>query len=239
MKSVPVLALGLMTSVFISGAYITTSADAAPADANSGQAKVADKDFGRLSAEGVSAFNDIHLARMAIFDGRTNLATKLVADALASLEKAKTDNTAFTKAETALHGSSQPGSDSSTHSTLGTAPVAWIPIDAEVVLDEDYQATPEKAAAVVNANKSLEKGDGQKALEAIRLAAVDVNYTLAVAPIDQSLSDVTQANQLISSHDYFGASQALRKAEASIRYDEIEDVANVRPAGKTAGEKAK
>jgi hypothetical protein len=238
MKALPVLAFGLMTSIIMSGVPNTSKADTAPAKPNSGEGKMADKDFGRLSADGVSAFNDIHLARMAIFDGRTNTATKLVADALASLEKAKTDNTVFMKAESALHPSAQ--SAPASRSPAGTAtPVAWIPIDGEVVLDEDFQAAPEKAAAVVNANKSLEKGEGDKALEAIRLAAVDVNYTMAAAPFEQSLADLTQANQLISTHDYFGASQALRKAESGIRYDEIEDVANVKGSGKTATGKGK
>jgi hypothetical protein len=239
MKSLPKLACGLMTSVMIFGMPYLSQADTGTAKSTSGQGKIADKDFGRLSADGVSAFNDIHMARVAIFDGRTNMAAKLVADAMNSLEKARTDNTVFMKAESELHTSSQSGAEPQGRQSTGSAPISWIPIDCEVTLDEDYQAPPEQAAAVVNANKSLEKGDGEKALEAIRLAAVDVNYTLAAAPVEQSLADVTQANQLISNHDYYGASQALRKAEAGIRYDEIDDVANVRGANKAAGGKGK
>jgi hypothetical protein len=237
MKSLPVLVVGLMTSTILLGVPCASRADSGPAKANAGQGKVADKDFGRLSTDGVSAFNDIHLARMAIFDGKTATASKLVADALASLEKAKSDDTVFMKAEAALHPASASDATPSKNPSAGTTPVAWIPIDGEVVLDEDYQAAPEKAAAVVNANKSLEKGDGDKALEAIRLAAVDVDYTLAAAPLEQSVAEVTQANQLIANHDYFGASQALRKAEAGIRYDEIEDVANVKGSKKTTSGK--
>jgi hypothetical protein len=239
MKSLPSLACGLMTSVMIFGMPYISQADTGPATSASGPGKIADKDFGRLSADGVSAFNDIHLARMAIFDGRTNTAAKLVSDAMNSLEKARTDNTAFMKAESDFHTVSQSASEPQGHQSASSTPVSWIPIDCEVTLDEDYQAPPEKAAAVVNANKSLEKGDGEKALEAIRLAAVDVNYTMAAAPLEQSVADVTQANQLISNHDYYGASQALRKAEAGIRYDEIDDVANVRGANKAAGGKGK
>jgi hypothetical protein len=74
-----------------------------PVEAESAtSAKVAEKDFGRLSADGMSAFEDIHLARMAIFDGHTDEAAKLVADAKTSLAKAKADGAAFSKAESAL-----------------------------------------------------------------------------------------------------------------------------------------
>jgi hypothetical protein len=43
----------------------------------------------------------------------------------------------------------------------------------------------------------------------------------------------------MTSHDYYGASQSLRLAEAGIRYDEIDDVANVSGQTKTAAAKAK
>lgn len=193
---------------------------------DSSATQAVEKDFGKLSEDGVSAFNDIHLARIDLFNGKTNEAAKLVSDALASLLQAKRVNAAFMKAESELHPPPQapvPGDH-----TRSATPIAWLPIDGEISTDETYKLAPEKAAAVVDANKSLEKGDGAKALETIRVAAVDVNYIAALAPLEQSIVQVTQADRLMASHDYYGAGQALRVAEAGIRYDEIDDIAHVR-----------
>jgi hypothetical protein len=219
---------GLVTSCAMAGLSGASPADpSAKPDAAPGAAKIADKDFGRLSADGVSAFNDIHLARVAIFDGKTDEAAKFVADAKLSLAKARTDDAIFVKAETALEPTAKDVHPAAKGDATG-AGIAWIPIDSEIALGETFQSTPETAAAVVTARKGLEKGDGAKSLEAIRVAKIDVNYTVAVAPLDQSVAEVDEADKLIASHDYYGASQSLRKAEAGVRYDETDDVVNVK-----------
>jgi hypothetical protein len=202
--------------------------------AESPTGRVADTDFGRLSKDGASAFEDVHFARIAIFEGKTGQAAKLVADARNSLEAAKTDNTAFLKAESELHGMSQNVPLAENLQQPGQARTEWLPIDGEIVVGEAYQPSPQKDAAIVTARKNMQNGDSDKALRALKLAAVDVDYTLAVAPLGQSLADVELANDLMNSHDYYGASQALRKAEEGIRYDEIDDVANVTGKAKTA-----
>jgi hypothetical protein len=231
---------GLMASVVMCGSSLAAVAESpASPKTDAGSTKIADKDFGRLSTDGVSAFSDIHLARMAIFEGKTDEAAKLVADAQASLAKAKGDDTAFIKAESEFHTSGKTTPKTQENQAKMTPPVAWIPIDGDLVLGETFQSTPEKAAAVVTARKGLEKGEGAKSLEAIKLAAIDVDYTMAVVPLDKSITDIDEANKLMTSHDYYGASQSLRSAEAGVRYDEIDDVANVKGQGKTAAVKAK
>jgi hypothetical protein len=239
-KNASIVFTGLLASVLLAGAPAAVHADSSvPPKADAGLAKIADKDFGHLSTDGVSAFNDLHLARIAIFDGRTDEAAKLITDAQASLGKAKTDSAVFLKAESALHPPAQATPKPSATQANSTTPVAWIPIDADIVLGETFQATPEKAAAVVTAKKGLEKGDTAKSLEAIKLASVDVNYTLAVAPLDQSVADLDEANALMTKHDYYGASQSLKKAEDGIRYDEIDDIADVKNHPSTASASAK
>jgi hypothetical protein len=235
MRKSPILLSGLMISTLAIGVSTASYADSAAAikapanKASDGPARIADKDFGRLSADGVSAFNDIHMARRAIFDGQTDEAATLVADAKTSLARAKTDDAILMKAESALRGRGQimpktpiaPGK-------APVVPIAWIPVDSEIALGETFVSTPENAAAVVTARKGIEKGESSKSLSAIKMAQIDVNYTVAVAPLEQSIADIDQANSLIASHDYYGASQALRQAEDGIRYDEVDDVANVR-----------
>jgi hypothetical protein len=72
------------------------------------------------------------------------------------------------------------------------------------------------------------KGEGAKALQVVTVAALDMDYTLALAPLDKSVADIDDAAKLIAARDFYGASQALRHAEAGIRFDEIDDIANVR-----------
>jgi len=229
-----------MTSLAICGSSLADPAiSPASAKTDAGSTKVVDKDLGRLSIDGASAFRDIHLARLAIFEGKTDEAAKLVADAQTSLGKAKGDDTAFMKAESEFHTSVQAAAKTPGNPAKMTTPVAWIPIDGDLVLGETFQATPEKAAAVVTARKGLEKGDSAKALESIRLAAIDVDYTMAVAPLEKSIADIDDANKLMTSHDYYGASQSLRQAEAGVRYDEFDDVANVKGQAKAAAVESK
>ena len=229
---------GLMASVVMCGSSLAAVAESPAAPkADAGSTKVVDKDFGRLSADGVSAFSDIHLARMAIFEGKTDEAAKLVADARVSLGKAKGDDTAFMKAESEFRTPGQSAPPTTGNQAKMTTPVAWIPIDGDLVLGETFKPTPEKAAAVVTARKGIEKGEGAKSLETIKLAAIDVDYTMAVVPLEKSITDIDEANKLMTSHDYYGASQSLRLAEAGVRYDEIDDVANVKGQSKaTAGQ---
>jgi hypothetical protein len=90
----------------------------------------------------------------------------------------------------------------------------------------------------LSARKGLAKGEGAKSLETIKLAAIDIDYTMAVVPLMKSITDIDEANRLMTSHDYYGASQSLRLAESGVRYDEIDDVANVNRQPKAPADKA-
>jgi cytoskeletal protein RodZ len=252
MKHLGIMTLGLLAPTLAAGLCVAApNTDNTQTSTETAAGKATDKDFGRLSVDGATAFADVHLARVAIFDGNTTEAGKLVADAQSSLDKAKMDNATFMRAESDLHTPPQAASannaatnTAATNKTANdqaakntpakTTPIAWIPIDGQLVVGETYQPTTKSDAAVATAKKNLQNGEGDKAMQAIKLAAIDVDYTLVVAPLNQSIADVNQANALIASGDYYGASQALKKAEDGIRYDEIDDVGKVRGQAKTA-----
>jgi hypothetical protein len=251
MKHLAIMALGLLAPTLAAGVCVAaTNTDNTQTSTETAAGKATDKDFGRLSVDGATAFADVHLARVAIFEGNTTEAGKLVADAQSSLEKAKMDNATFMRAESDLHAPPQAAVDNAATNTVATnktandqaaknkpaktTPIAWIPIDGQLVVGETYEPTAKSDAAVATAKKNLQNGAGDKAMQAIKLAAVDVDYTLVVAPLNQSIDDVNQANALIANGDYYGASQALKKAEDGIRYDEIDDVGKVRGHAKTA-----
>lgn len=238
--------------------------------------KAVDKDVGKLSMDGAHAYQDVALARLAIFDGRTADAKTFVDAADAAFGKAKTDRTVFIKAEDAMMPandqsnaaaatkqgasnatpSSQPNAapadqaqngqiqDSQAQAgkapngTQGAAtPKAWLPVDGEISLNEDFSRNPAKAAAVTDANKSLANGDRQGAMAKLKLAQVDLDYVVAVVPLDQTINDVHQAATLIDGGKFYQASQQLRQVQDSTRYDLVDFVGT--PDGAKGGAPAK
>ena len=101
-------------------------------------------------------------------------------------------------------------------------PKAWLPVDGEISVNEDFTANPAKAAAVSDANKSLAKGDRQGAREKLKLAQVDLDYVLAVVPLNQTINDVHQAATLVDAGKFYEASQQLRQVQDSTRYDMVD-----------------
>ncbi len=236
------------------------AADQTPNDVTpmSTRDKTVNKDAGRLSMDGAQGFRDVALARLAIFDGRTNDAKTFVHAADAAFGKAKTDHAVFVKAESALlppdapsnankatdqsatnpppqanampaaqpqNGQTQNGQASNgDRNTAATAPKAWLPVDGEISVNEDFKASPAKAAAVADANENLAKGDRQGAMEKLKLAQVDLDYVLAVVPLNQTIDDVHQAATLVDGGKFYEASQQLRQVQDSTRYDTVDVV---------------
>lgn len=225
--------------------------------AQSSQQMQAQKDFRTLSKDGVKAFMDLKLGRVAIYDGHIEQAKKLISEAEAGFNKAKSDNTTFTKAADQLQGgdNAQPGAQANADQPTttnrsvsnGKAPQdqsagtktanadsqqaqQWIPVDGEMSVAEDFSANPSKAAAVAEANKSLQKGDRNGATEKLKLAGVDVDVVVAVLPVQSTISTVHQAVEDMDSGKYYEASQALRQVEDSVRFD-VADLSGTPKAG--------
>jgi hypothetical protein len=216
-----------IATVLASGAVWAATAQ----DSNqliSSQQKMADKDFGKLSADGTRAFQDLTLSRLAIFDGRISDAKKFAQQAETDFNKAKTDETVFTKAEADLKapngqtspqkGAVQPDQNMSSSDEMHQ-PVAWLPVDATVTIDEDYKLSPTKTTAVEEANKSLKNGDRKGAMEKLKLANIDTNIILAVVPVEKTMNEVHQAVQLIDNGKYYEGSQMLKQAQDNERFD--------------------
>ncbi|WP_245239596.1 YfdX family protein [Methylobacterium variabile] len=201
----------------------------------------------------------MHLARIAIFDADPAQAKSYIAKAQAALAKAKTDDAVFTKAEADLRTPADMAvakdaskgtpkaatADAASADKPATAQppskpqIAWIPVDAQLTLGEDFTATPEKASAVTEANKSLAKGDQKGAIEKLKLAHVGVSFIMAALPLDKTAADVSQAASLIGQGKYYEANAVLKTAEDGMRFDVVDAVgtpqkASPQPAGKTA-----
>ncbi len=185
------------------------------------QQQAAMNDFGKLSHDGARAFQDIRMARLAIFDGNTAKAKSYVDDAQTRMQKARSDDTVFTKAEADLkpQTGTQQKSGQTSQTQANTAPIAWLPVDGSMTLDEDYIANPQKSQSIDKANEQLKNGSHAEAMKTLKLADIDVDFVVEVAPLNATLSGVDQAAQLIGEGHYFQANQALKKVEDATRFD--------------------
>ena len=86
---------------------------------------------------------------------------------------------------------------------------------------QDYKEVPAKTAGVAKANKFLKTGDKKSALEALRLANVDADFVMAVAPLDRTTSGIDRAARLIDDRHYFEANATMKGIEDSLRFDSV------------------
>lgn len=204
----------ILSAVALAAALATGASLAVAAHGTPETAAVAS--MGKLSSQGHIAFEDVAMARLAIFNGHPQEAKKLVRDAQQALKKAEADNTAFTAAEADLRPVSAQNSASA--APKGTTPLAWLPVDGRIALTEDYTATPAKKAATAAANEHLKKGNRDEAIKTLKLADINVAYTAALVPLKQTVVDVEKAAGLLSLEKYYEADQTLRQVEESMRF---------------------
>lgn len=198
--------------------YAQTTACAAPVTQQ--RPSTAAQDFGQLSVDGNIAFEELSLARRAIFDGDLEGAKNLIAEAQKALTRASADNTAFRKAQTELmlgKAHQQPVRPA----PHGGPELAWLPIDGELVLDEAVQATSEKIAGLDAANRHLRAGDVHRASDVLRLVGIDADYIVAAVPLEATRQNIQKAMRLIKSNPY-KANEALRVIEDSVRYASVD-----------------
>jgi hypothetical protein len=192
-------------------------------------------DMGKLSSKGNQAFQQIELARLAIFNGHASEATRLVKEAQQSLKIAQTDDTAFVKAENDLKvpptAAAPRGASSATRSA---EPTTWLPVGADVTITDSLTQSPAKSKAIASANEHLKKGKREAALSALKVANINVAYTMELVPLKQTMTDINQAASLLAQNKYYEANQALKQVVDSVRYDWVDLDAIPQPSNAAA-----
>jgi hypothetical protein len=213
------------------------------------QEKAMIKNFSKVSADGSGAFVDMTYTRLAIFDGRIDAAKKYIDRAQMALSKAKTDETRFLKAEADLNaakntptpksGTTSPPTAKNDTTSAPTADqqnasnnnqqnasnnkmVEWLPVEASIMIDEDFSASPEKKAAVADANKSLGNGDRKGAINKLKLSGVNIDVEVLAVPLDDTIGKVQQAANMINDGKYYEASQLIKDVQDSVRSDVVD-----------------
>ncbi len=109
---------------------------------------------------------------------------------------------------------------------------AYIPFDTSMALAEGFVPDEAKKAALIKANEHLAKGEKAHAVDALKLANIDVSVSAALIPAASSLKHVDDAVKLLSEKKYYEANLALKAVEDSVLV-ETYDI-NTLPAQGTA-----
>jgi hypothetical protein len=190
----------------------------------------AERTLMKLSQDGFSTMRSVRAARIALFNGKTESVSELLNNAKVSLEAAEKEAPSFVvKVKETLNGKN-------VENETETEKVDLIPIDATLTIADDYVPTNEKKAHIAKANEHFKKGQHKEAMEELRLAEVDLNYTRTLMPIKATMKHVDQAIKLLAEHKYYEANLALKAAEDGLT---VETVSLAEPASKHAAHPAK
>lgn len=172
--------------------------------------KAAESDFIKTSDAAYRVMRDVQATRLAIFNGLTDEATKLV-------------STAQKDAAEAIKDAKQYGIDIKKPTTDGDS---YVPIDASIALADSFVPTPEKAEHIEKANEHIKAGDKKQAVEVLRLAEIDVVFSTVVVPIKFASAHIDDAAKLIAQGKYYEANLALKAIEDSLVFESfgIEEV---------------
>jgi hypothetical protein len=167
----------------------------------------------KFSEAGHAAIQNIRGARFAIFNGEPKVAIKRMESAKSDLTLAEKEAPTFDTTSTMLVGGKVVGT------TPGRSEVKNVPVDGQLTLADDFVMTPEKKVHIEKANEHFRKGEHAKAREELRLGEIDVNFTRAWMPIEQSQKHLDQAIKLANDGKYYEANLALKAIEEGVTID--------------------
>ena len=212
-RNTKILAL-LMSGALLAGpfAYSTAPAFASTAAATTTQGKdavakttasSANKQLLTTVDDAFAAMRETRAARLALFDGNTDLAGKMTSDAISKMKSAQ--------ASEAKWGVS---------TKAGKTGVTYVPFDSSIALGEDFTVTPDNAKAVSKANDQMAKGDAKSAADTLKASDIDVSVSAALVPAKLSLTHLQDAANLIKKGSYYEANLALKAVEDGVVIDQ-------------------
>ncbi len=177
----------------------------ATAPATSAQQTAVDYDrLMKLSDDGFKAVRDLRSARIAIFDGRPDAASKAIDAASGDIGKARDDLKNVTG-----------------RSNASTSGEQWVPVDASLDIADNFVLNEAKSGHIAKANEHFKDGDKQKAVEQLKLAEIDVNLTRLMLPLQATTDHIKVAKTMIDQKKYYEANLALKAAEDGVVIDTV------------------
>lgn len=162
-----------------------------------------DKAIIKTVDEAFHAIRKVQAARLAIFNGLTDDAARLVNEAKADMQKAKANAKDF----------AIKTNKSETNGEI------YIPFDTSLTLEEGFKPTTEKQTAINKANEHLAKGEHKHAIKVLKTANIDVTIVAAMIPVNASLQHLDDASMLINEKKFYEANLVLKAIQDSVTVD--------------------
>ncbi len=177
------------------------------------------QDLMKVSDEGYDALRAIHVARLAIFNGETKMADKLLDRAKKDLDEATKDAQTFASDLNAADHEKKAGEKSQAEKNNK---MEMIPIDGNIAVADTFVGTTDRNKHIEKANEHLKAGQSKQALEELRLGEVDVVFTRVLLPLESTKKRVADAEKLVGEHKYYEANLCLKAAEEGVVVDAID-----------------
>lgn len=135
----------------------------------------------KISGQAWQAMRDIGMSRFELFNGRTQKAEQLAAQAEKLLNDDSTDWNLYVKSDK-------------------KAPVEgdrYIRINSSITVAEDYLPAGQKNDAINKANQKMKEGDKKGTIEALKLAGVSMIENQELIPLQQTRKDVGNGANLL------------------------------------------
>ena len=204
----------MTTSVFAADSA-QTKAEASANDQAKNQA--AEKDFVKESEDALSSMQDVHGARLALFNGHPEKALTFVDAAVTRIDAASKEADQF-----ALDTKAPKADDS------------YVPFDAGLSVVHSFEPTPEKVKQIAKAKKHMEQGEKKEAIESLKLAEIDVAVTTKMVPVKYAKEHIDRAAKLVADHKYYEANLALKAVDDAVLVETyaIDSVPKTKAEGK-------
>jgi hypothetical protein len=186
-------------------------------DVSAAQENKAEKVLENISKEGRMAMQELRLARVAIFDGQLKQAKEMLNQSkkyLSTVEKQLPELVVTVKTEEKIGGKT-------VNNEKATMTKDLVPIDAGLVVAEDFVATPEKNEKIKKANEHLKNHETSKAVEVLREADIGLSVSRVLMPVKDTMKHVDKAVELFGEHKYYEANLALKAAEDGLIVDSV------------------
>lgn len=142
-------------------------------------------------------------ARVAIFEGQTDMATKLANDAQTAFKAAKDNADRYTM--------SSAKADQNGHE--------YVPFDVQIALSETFKPDQSNIADLKTARDHIQKGNQKAAAETLQKANIDVMVSAAMVPVDTALQHLGDAVKFIGEKKFYEANLALKAVEDAVKVE--------------------
>ncbi|WP_322867532.1 YfdX family protein [Aquicoccus sp. G2-2] len=176
----------------------------------------------RASIDAMAAFASVHQARLALYDGQTDAAKKLVQSARDAFtgDMAKylikvAPKTAKTDTKTA---DKTTAADSSTTQAANAQPSELaVPLDTSFDVAENFVFTDAHKKPVKDAQEAMKKGDKAGAAAALINGEVDIDISAMVVPVKQTITDLQAVLSDINAGKFYDANLKLKTVEKLVQ----------------------